>query len=208
MCGRHRLASSTSSSRSNGASSFTFDALPHKLTFTFDQDVSASLAAADFFIRKTDGTGQITPTLLPYDSVNNRITLTLPGITSDGRYIVTLSSTGITNATGGQLDGDGNGAAGPDFDFNFFFLSGDANHDAAVDFNDLVTLAQHYNTSLLTGLAAPVASAPALSTTATTTRDLLSTFSRKRVVIPKPRPQPLHHAEHPAPVRKAPAQSH
>jgi hypothetical protein len=219
------------------ASSFTFDALPHKLTFTFDQDVSASLTAADFFIRKTDGTGQITPTLEPYDSVNNGITLTLPGITPDGRYVVTLSSAGITNATGGQLDGDNDGAAGPDFDFNFFFLAGDANHDASVDFNDLVALAQHYNTpafgptlgdfnydgdvdfndlvtlaqryntSLPTaGLVASATSSPALATN-TTTRDLLSTFSRKRVVVPKPKPAPLHHADHPAPVRKAP-QSH
>jgi hypothetical protein len=224
------------------ASSFTFDALPHKLTFTFDQDVSASLAAADFFIRKTDGTGQITPTLLPYDSVNNRITLTLPGITPDGRYVVTLSSTGITNATGGQLDGDGNGAAGPDFDFNFFFLSGDANHDASVDFNDLVALAQHYNTpasgpalgdfnydgnvdfnDLVTlaqhynislpspGLTASGPAAPLLAATTSTpstTRDLLSTFSKKRVVIPGPRAAALHHPEHPAPVRKIPNRYH
>jgi hypothetical protein len=59
--------------------------------------------------------------------------------------VVTLSSSGITNATGGQLDGDANGTAGPNFDFNFFFMAGDANHDASVDFNDLVALAQHYN---------------------------------------------------------------
>jgi hypothetical protein len=127
------------------ASSFTFETAPVRLTFTFDEDVSASLAAADFFIRKTDGTGQITPTLLPYDSINNRITLTLPGIPADGRYIVTLSSAGITNGSGGQLDGDGNGTQGPDFNFNFFFLTGDANHDGSVDFLDLAKLAQSYN---------------------------------------------------------------
>jgi hypothetical protein len=220
------------------ASSFTFDALPHTLTFTFDQDVSASLAAADFFIRKTDGTGQITPTLEPYDTINNRVTLTLPGITADGRYIVTLSSTGITNATGGQLDGDGNGAAGPDFDFNFFFLGGDANHDASVDFNDLVALAQHYNTpavspalgdfnydgnvdfndlvilaqhyntSLPDGLDASAAGSSLLGATpsSSTIRDLLSTFSTKRVVIPKPKPA-LQRPEPLAPARRMPRPS-
>jgi hypothetical protein len=82
---------------------------------------------------------------MPYDAANNRITLSFPNVTPDGRYVVTLSSSGITNATGGPLDGDGNGTTGPDFDFNFFFMAGDANHDRAVDFNDLVALAQHYN---------------------------------------------------------------
>jgi hypothetical protein len=127
------------------ASTFTFETAPVRLTFTFDQDVSASLAASDFFIRKTDGTGQIIPTLLPYDAANNRITLTLPGIPADGRYVVTLASTGIINPTGGQLDGDANGTPGPDFDFNFFVLTGDANHDGSVDFLDLAKLAQSYN---------------------------------------------------------------
>ena len=127
------------------ASAFTFETAPVRLTFTFDEDVSASLSASDFFIRKTDGTGQIIPTLLPYDSNNNRITLTLPGIPADGRYIVTLSSTGITNGAGGQLDGDANGTQGPDFNFDFFFITGDANHDGSVDFLDLAKLAQSYN---------------------------------------------------------------
>jgi hypothetical protein len=222
------------------ASAFLFDALPHKLTFTFDQNVAASLAAGDFFIRKLDGTGQITPTLMPYDAANNRVTLSFPpGLTPDGRYVVTLSSAGITNATGGQLDGDGNGTTGPDFNFNFFFMAGDANHDGAVDFNDLVALAQHYNAPGIspaqgdfnydnvvdfndlvilaqrynTALpAAPLPAPPSLASPSqlpltSPVRQSLSSFSKTRLVISKPKPPiatPPSRIQHPS-ARKAPS---
>jgi hypothetical protein len=129
------------------AATFTFAALPQRITFTFSQNVSASLAAGDFDIRRADGTGApVTPTLLPYDAVNNMQTLTLPGVPADGRYVVTLSSAGIGNLNG-QLDGNGDGSPGPDYTFAFLFFAGDANNDGAVDFNDLVMLAQNYNTT-------------------------------------------------------------
>jgi hypothetical protein len=129
-------------------SAFHFDGLPHTLSFTFSQDVRASLTPGDFFIRKTDGSGPITPAAVTYDDASNTATITFPsGATPDGRYVVTLSSAGIATSGGLNLDGDGNGTPGPDFDFGFFFLAGDANHDATVDFNDLVRLAQNYNTA-------------------------------------------------------------
>ena len=34
-----------------------------------------------------------------------------------------------------------------EYRYDFFVLAGDANRDRAVDFNDLVALAQHYNTT-------------------------------------------------------------
>ena len=123
------------------AAAFLYDTLPLKLTFTFSQDVQASLAAGDFFIRKIDGAGSIIPTLGAYSG--NTQTLLLPGIIPDGRYIVTLSSAGISSAAG-QLDGDANGTPGPDFNFNFLFATGDVDNDGQIGFSDLVIVAQNY----------------------------------------------------------------
>ena len=45
----------------------------------------------------------------------------------------------MTDAVGNPLPAD--------YTFDFFVLAGDANHDRSVDFNDLVKLAQNYNTT-------------------------------------------------------------
>jgi hypothetical protein len=52
----------------------------------------------------------------------------------------------VTLAGGGVTDAAGNGMTG-DYVLKFFVMAGDANRDRTVDFNDLVLLAQNYNTS-------------------------------------------------------------
>jgi hypothetical protein len=63
----------------------------------------------------------------------------------DGNYRARLLGAGITNSGGVALDGDNDNTSGGTHIFDFFHLSGDANHDRHVDFNDLVILAQNYN---------------------------------------------------------------
>ncbi|HEY7117150.1 MAG TPA: hypothetical protein VH475_11210, partial [Tepidisphaeraceae bacterium] len=48
-----------------------------------------------------------------------------------------IRAASVTDSTGQPMDAD--------FTADFFILSGDANRDRAVDFNDLVVLAQNYN---------------------------------------------------------------
>jgi hypothetical protein len=84
---------------------------------------------------------------LAYDHADNTATVTFAGgALADGRYRLTLRGAEVAAATGLALDGDGDGAPGGDYSFEFFVLGGDLTRDATVDFNDLVVLAQKYNT--------------------------------------------------------------
>ncbi|HEY7117418.1 MAG TPA: hypothetical protein VH475_12580, partial [Tepidisphaeraceae bacterium] len=67
------------------------------------------------------------------------------GVLPDGDYVFQIDAELVKDAKGNPLDGNGDGAGGDDFSFGFFHLSGDANHDRAVGFGDVVVLAQRYN---------------------------------------------------------------
>jgi hypothetical protein len=69
--------------------------------------------------------------------LNIDISLGFNPILADGNYRATI--------TGSLTDTAGNAFAGSTLDF--FVLAGDANRDRSVDFNDLVALAQNYNTT-------------------------------------------------------------
>jgi hypothetical protein len=62
----------------------------------------------------------------------------------EGRYRLSFEAAGVRDIAGNVLDGDGDGAAGGAFGFGAFFKTGDVNHDGAVNFSDLVILAQNY----------------------------------------------------------------
>jgi hypothetical protein len=53
----------------------------------------------------------------------------------DGRYRATLAAAGITDGAGNALSAN--------YTFDFFFLTGDANHDAAVDLLDFNFLSEN-----------------------------------------------------------------
>jgi predicted outer membrane repeat protein len=114
-------------------SSFVFATAPVKLTFTFTQDVSASLSSGDLQVQ-LDGDGLLSGiTYLGYDSPTNTATFTLPQAISDGNYCAQFVAGSVANA---------NGSVPSSFEFDFFVFNGDANHDRvvnALDFNALAT---------------------------------------------------------------------
>jgi hypothetical protein len=123
---------------------FLYDTLPFKVTFTFDQDVSASISLADFTVQKIGGS-VITPSAYNYNSSTKTATLTFGSTAlADGNYRVTISSSGVTNASGQTLDGDADGISGPSHVYDFFFLLADIDHDRDVDTNDLYIFQSHY----------------------------------------------------------------
>src|SRR5437899_664621 len=61
------------------------------------------------------------------------------GVLPDGNYHGVVLAAATDDLFGNSLAADA--------PFDFFFLNGDANHDRSVDFNDLVALAQNYNTT-------------------------------------------------------------
>jgi probable HAF family extracellular repeat protein len=135
------------------SSSFQYLTAPHQLVFHFSKDVSASLSPSDLVLKKlTDGTtidsGSIA---VSYDSVSNTATFTFPGVPRmllpDGRYRATLLASGVQDAAGTPLDGNGDGTAGDDAVLDLFYLTGDANHDATVDAADFERLFQNMGQS-------------------------------------------------------------
>jgi hypothetical protein len=130
------------------ASSFLFETAPHRLRFSFDDDVSASLGTNDIVLenlstQQTIPSGQLS---VSYDQATNAATFSYTasaggfgGVLPDGNYRATLLAAGITNASGTALAAN--------HVFNVFFLNGDANHDGRVNLGDFNILAANFGQS-------------------------------------------------------------
>ncbi len=130
------------------ASSFQFATAPHKLSFTFDRDVSGSLGTDDLVVQNLT-TMQTIPASdfsVSYDTLTNIATFSYTGTTAgitgmlpDGNYTATLIATGITTSQGAPL--------AEDFVHNFRFLQADADNDGRVNLNDFNILAANFGQS-------------------------------------------------------------
>ena len=126
-------------------SRFRFETAPHALTFRFDRDVSASLTIDDLIVRNTTSGAEVPRSAmsLAYDTATNTATITFPGLTGgllpDARFRATILAAGVF--------ADGGGTLGGDHVFDFFFLRGDANHDARVNLLDFNRLTSNFGQS-------------------------------------------------------------
>jgi hypothetical protein len=125
-------------------SAFLFDAAPHRLRFTFNSDVSASLGLDDIVLENltTSATIPSSDLSVAYDTNTNTATFSytgngggFSGVLPDGNYRATLLAAGITF---------GGVPLAQNHVLDFFFLNGDANHDAKVDVADLGILASNW----------------------------------------------------------------
>ena len=122
------------------AANFLYQTSPTRLTLGFSENVSASLSLADIAVQNTTTQTPFNPTGLTYDASTNTATFTFPaGAIPDGNYRATLLADGVTDAAGNAL--------AQDFNVDFFFLQGDANHDGAVNLNDFNALAANFGQS-------------------------------------------------------------
>jgi hypothetical protein len=134
------------------ASAFNF-LTSHTVTVTFDDNVGASIAAADLVLHNntTNTTVDALAQFVSYDGGTNTATYTFPGLSGalldDGNYTATIVSSGVTDPAGNPLDGDDDGVIGGNFAFNFFFLRGDANHDGTVNLDDFNIMAANFGQS-------------------------------------------------------------
>jgi hypothetical protein len=119
---------------------FQFLTSPHTISFTFSEDVSASISTADVTVTPLPSGAALPLALVGYDTNTNTATFSFPGavngILSDGRYRATVFAAGVTDAAGNVL------AANSSFDF--FFMNGDANRDERVDSDDFNILATNF----------------------------------------------------------------
>jgi hypothetical protein len=132
-------------------SSATFNYLVgHSLSIAFDQTVQINLAESDLVLQNLTTSNFVASSSMSlwYSGGTNPAVVIFPGLTGgvlpDGNYRVTLVGSQIPGANGINLDGDNNGSAGGNFTFDFFVLSGDANHDRVVNSADLAALAANW----------------------------------------------------------------
>ncbi|HEY7120710.1 MAG TPA: Ig-like domain-containing protein, partial [Tepidisphaeraceae bacterium] len=124
------------------AGNFLYQTAPRQVAITFSEDVGASLQAGDLTVSNLT-----TSTDLPANATTmtwNASTLTATwtfaaGALTNANYRATLHGSAVS-------DGAGN-AMSQDYGLDFFWLGGDANHNRTVDFNDLVPMAQNYNST-------------------------------------------------------------
>jgi hypothetical protein len=112
------------------------------LAYTFNEDVSASLTVDDLEVKPApggDGVPPITPISVDWNADTRTATFTFNNDFADGDYVATLFAAGITDGQSMPLS--------TDLAYAFFAMAGDVNRDRSVDFNDLVLLAQNYNTT-------------------------------------------------------------
>ena len=124
--------------RNASTPAFLFETSPHRLSFNFTENVQQTLDAQDLTVQRV-GTGSAPPqaSSVSYDGSNNLATFVLNGTVPDGNFRGTLNSATVTDAAGNSLAGDTS--------FDFFFQTGDANHDRHVNTLNFAALAQHFN---------------------------------------------------------------
>ncbi len=125
--------------------SFLFATAPHRLQFTFDENVSASLGTDDVVLQNLT-TGQTIPSTdlaVAYEIATNTATFNytgnaggIAGVLPDGNYRATRLAAGVTTPNGNPLPAD--------HVLNFFFLQGDANHNGIVNLADFNILASNF----------------------------------------------------------------
>jgi rhamnogalacturonan endolyase len=123
------------------SAAFTFEA-SQAVTLTFGEDVMASVQPDDLSIVDVK-TGQRVPAsqfvLTKAGTTATWTRAASAGALADGNYRATLAAGSVADAVGNAM--------ATDYSLDFYVLAGDANRDRTVDFNDLVRLAQNYNTT-------------------------------------------------------------
>ncbi len=126
------------------ASSFAYRTVPHRVGFTFDEPVAASLGPDDVTVLNLTTSQTIPPTdfALAYDPATETATLTYVGAAGalpDGNYRATLHAAGVHAPNGNPLPAD--------HVLEFRFLTGDANNDGTVNLSDFNLLAANFGQS-------------------------------------------------------------
>jgi hypothetical protein len=126
------------------ARSFNFETSPQTLRVDFSEDVLSSLSFLDLNITNTTTNQPVPPfTAWTLNTTNvlgvTRATVTFNPVLADARYRLTIPAGAIQDASGNALASD--------FNYDFFFLRGDANHDGTVNLADFNRLASNFGQS-------------------------------------------------------------
>ena len=120
-------------------SAFDF-AVAHQLRFQFSEVIGPAVPVSSLNLNNLTTNSTIPSNAIAVISAGSTASFTFPGLSGgilpDGNYRATLAASGVSDLAGNPP------ASSPILDF--FVLSGDANHDRAINFPDLVAVAQNY----------------------------------------------------------------
>lgn len=111
---------------------------PNVLRFTFSEDVQASLTLGDLIVTGPGGI-HVPVTGYSYNASTNTATFKLATPLADGNYVASFAPGSVTDYQGNPLASS--------FNYPFFALAGDANHDRTVDAVDLGMLSANWQGS-------------------------------------------------------------
>jgi hypothetical protein len=192
------------------ASAFLYQSAPQRLSFTFSQDVRASLSASSVTVQRlSPNPASISVSSPVWDALTNTATFNFTGILPDGNYRATLN--GATIKSGGPfmttnpvlpfffLNGDLNldrSVTIADFlalasklgQSNATWTDGDLNYDSQVSIADFLALSANFNKTL----PSPLIATAALSS-ASLTQSGGDVLDRKEKKLPAKKPRIAHH---------------
>jgi len=122
------------------SSNYLYTTALNKLSFTFSEDVSASLSTSSLSVVSVPDNSPVSTIAMSYNSATNTATFTLATPLADGNYLATLTGPGTTDPVGNSLSG---GSA----QLPFFVLPADVNRDGVVNAIDFNALASHYGSA-------------------------------------------------------------
>jgi subtilisin-like proprotein convertase family protein/subtilisin family serine protease len=131
-------------------SSASFEFLSgQELVFNLTEDLrSVPLAALTLTNTTTSAVIPTTSYTVAFDSATDRLVFNLLTPLPDGNYTATLNHQQVLDLFGNRLDGDAlTTTTASDYSFNLWFKNGDFNRDRTVNFADLLTLAQNYDST-------------------------------------------------------------
>jgi len=120
-------------------SQFLRETAPQKISFRFNENVSASLLPGDLTVRNSATQATSIVNSVSYDAATNTATFSLLNVLASGQYTATLDGGGVADAAGNLL--------GNNHVFAFTFLAGDADANGTVNSDDFNILATNFGLS-------------------------------------------------------------
>ena len=123
---------------------FDFAASPHRIKFTFNEDVGSSLQASDLLLTDLDTSLTIPAASVQWNwdaNANQGVaTFVMSGMLPNGKYNALVAAGNVTDQAGNPLAAPGS--------LDFKFLLGDLNGDGAINFDDYVKIDTGFNNHL------------------------------------------------------------
>lgn len=113
----------------------------HALSFILSEDLPSTPPLSSLTVTNRNTAVPQSPTQVTFDHVTHTLTFTFSAALPDGNYQASLSGS-ITDFAGNHLGGDV--TSGNNFTYNFFYLTGDVNHDGTVNLADLLILTRNF----------------------------------------------------------------